>query len=523
MSGIHGADAGDLRGTGGGGGTAGGGDLTSFWAETALIGGSVQERVRITGTIGSRALAGTITAIETGVEPHAGEQKLDTVLPGFANAHSHAFHRALRGRTHDDGGDFWQWRTEMYRVAGRLDPESYRALATAVFAEMVTSGFTAVGEFHYVHHRPDGSPYTAHAMEQALAEAAADSGIRLTLLDACYLTGGIGLPLSAAQRRFGDGGGGDDAGGGDADGDAGRWLERWHALRDALPPTALLGAALHSVRAVPREAIRRIARELPSGVPLHVHLSEQPQENTDCLEAYGLTPTGLLAEAGLLERLSVVHATHLTDDDIRMLGEAGSTVVMCPSTEADLGDGIGPARALADAGARIALGSDQNAVIDPLLECRGLEAGARLASGRRGRFTPAELAIAASSDGYRSLGLTPRGAGRRLADATATDAEGLGAGRPGGPGERGPAARDRSSDAATDAGGLRLGAPFDLVELDSASTRTAGSRPAQLLLTATAADVRTVVVGGTVRARSGVLADGRHPAALLAAALEGLS
>lgn len=432
-------------------------------AATALIDGAAVSGVRIhsDGT-------GHIARVEPGAAPQPGDLRLGFVLPGAADAHSHAFHRVLRGRTHAGGGDFWRWRERMYAAAARLDPDTYRALARGVFAEMLAAGYTAVAEFHYVHHRPDGTPYLpAHAMESALADAAADTGIRLTLLDTCYLAGGIGAPLSAAQRRFGDG-------------TARAWLDRWHALRDALPPEVVVGAAVHSVRAVAPADIAAIVAGLPADVPLHVHLSEQPQENSDCLAAYGVTPTGVLEGAGALgPRLSVVHATHLTDDDIRLLGDSGVTVVMCPTTEADLGDGIGPARRLAGAGARIALGSDQNAVVDPFLEARALEAGERLASGRRGRFSPRELVAAMTVHGYDALGRT---------------------------------------------GGIRVGAHCDLIEIDDASVRTVGAEPEQLVLAATATDVSHVVVGGVLTAHAGTLcgptgAPGVRPARLLAAAL----
>lgn len=387
--------------------------------------------------------AGSVAAETVGAPRPSDATALDFAVPGFANAHSHAFHRALRGRTHESGS-FWSWRELMYRAANRLDPTVYREFATAVFSEMVATGWTSVGEFHYVHHQPDGTPYADHGMELALADAAAEAGIRLVLLDTCYLAGGIGRPLSSEQARFGDA-------------DAGAWLDRWHSLRAAIAdrtPLVTLGAALHSVRAVPREALGRVARELPAGVPLHIHLSEQPAENAECIEAYGLTPTQLLAAEGVLSRrLSVVHATHLTDDDVRLLGDAGVHAVFCPTTEADLGDGIGPAVELIEAGATLAIGSDQNAVIDPLLEVRGLEAGERLRSLRRGRIAPELLWRIGSTGGYGSLGLAE------------------------------PA---------------RVGGPLDLVELDTDSLRTAGSRLEQLPLSATAADVTRTIVGGRV-------------------------
>lgn len=433
----------------------------SIWCEAAMIDGSVLDSVRIVVD-----QSGRIHSVQAEQPAQPGDDRFAFVVPGFANAHSHLFHRALRGRTHDRGGDFWRWREEMYAVAGRLDPDSYRQLARAVFTEMLATGYTSVGEFHYVHHQPDGTPYShpEHAMELAIVDAAVDVGIRLTLLDTVYLTSNLGKPgthheLGELQRRFGDG-------------SASRWLDRWNRLNAAIisrnQSLVTLGAAIHSVRAVPEQDIATIATGLPNGVPLHVHLSEQPQENRDCVDATGLTPTGLLHRAGALtDRLTAVHATHLTEADIELLGAAGVGIVMCPSTEADLGDGIGPARQLADAGAPVSIGSDQNAVIDPLLELRGLEAGERLASGSRGRFRPSDLWMIGAANGNRSLGIH--------------------------------------------AGRLRVGEFCDLVELDLGTVRTLGSEPEQLVLSATAADVTAVAVGGRRRDTSnveGALRDG---------------
>lgn len=429
----------------------------SLWCERALIDGEFVPSVRV-----QFSPDGRIESIDSETSPQESDARVGTIVPGFGNAHSHLFHRALRGRTHDHGGDFWRWRDEMYAAAAALNPERYRALAVAVFSEMLDAGYTAVGEFHYVHHRPDGSPYDDHAMEIAVADAAEEVGIRLVLLDTCYLAGGIGVALSAAQQRF-------------SDGTAERWLDRWHALREALGerPLVTLGAAIHSVRAVSADAIATVLAGLPADVPLHVHLSEQPQENADCLAHYRATPTGVLQSLGALtSRLTAVHATHLTDDDIAAIGEAEVSIALCPSTEADLGDGIGPARALADAGAQVAIGSDQNAVIDPLLELRGAEAGERLSRLRRGIFSPQELWLMGTANGYRSLGL---GASRA-------------------------------------APGIAVGDWGDLVEVNAQSVRTVGSRDDQLVLTATAADVLTTIVGGRVSRR-------RDTAALLSEAI----
>ena len=414
--------------------------------------------------------AGHILSLRPGAAAGAGDLRLGTVHPGFANAHSHAFHRLLRGTTEGDGGDFWQWRESMYRVAGRLNPALMFLVARAVFAEMLVSGYTAVGEFHYLHHQSDGSPYRpAHAMELAIAAAASDVGIRLTLLDTCYLDGAIGQPLAPEQRRFGDG---SPAG----------WLARWNALSEVIEgldgDRVRLGAAIHSVRAVTPTAMAEIRDALGAGVPLHIHVSEQPKENADCVGAYGVTPVGVLAGLGMLtDRLSIVHATHLSAEDRVLIAASGCTVVMCPTTESDLGDGIGPAFELAAQGTPIAIGSDQNAVIDPLLESRGLEAAERLASGRRERFSPAALATIGSTAGYSSLGIS------------------------------------RSV--------LACGDHCDLVELDTASLRTIGSRPDRMLLTASASDVRRVIVGGVVVADSGRLVNQvtGQPEELLAEAL----
>lgn len=414
---------------------------------------------------------GIITAIEEGADPgsaagpEAGQTLAGFAIPGAVNAHSHAFHRLLRGRTHGDGGTFWTWREVMYRVAGQLDPENYYRAARAIYAEMVTAGYTAVGEFHYVHHAPGGTPYAEpHAMERALAQAACDAGIRLVLLDTCYLTGAIGEELSAEQQRFGDG---------TIDG----YLQRHTALAETLAADfpahgaaggVTLGAAIHSVRAVPAAALPAFTA---LDGPLHVHLSEQPAENDACRMAYGKTPTQLLADAGVVtDRLSAVHATHLTDADIELLGQAASMIVMCPTTEADLADGIGPARALADAGAVISLGSDQHVTLDPLLELRGLEAGERLGSGQRGRFSPAELLAALTSGGSRSLHLGD-------SNAAATTASGA---------------------------GLAVAQPADIAVIAADTPRTYGSACEQIMLAGTAADVTHVFSAGRLVAEHGV-------------------
>lgn len=415
--------------------------MTTYWAASAWLPGGLATGVRID------VAAGRITTLTTGTPRGDGDELLPgVVLPGFANAHSHAFHRALRGRTHDRGGTFWTWRERMYAIAGRLDPDTYLTLARAAYAEMALAGVTSVGEFHYLHHAPGGRPYAdPNEMGLALREAAAQAGVRLTLLDTCYLAGGLTADGHTGpddvQRRF-------------SDGSAEAWAAR---VADLKPGDDFrVGAAVHSVRAVPRDQLPVVAAH--EG-PLHVHLSEQPAENDACLAYYGCTPTELLADL-LGPRTTAVHATHLTAGDIARLGATATTACICPTTERDLGDGIGPARALLEAGAPLALGSDQHAVVDLLEEARALETDERLGSLRRGRFTPAQLVAAMTN--HASIG------------------------RP-------------------DLGRIEVGAPADLVAVRLDSVRTAGTDPAQVVMSASAADVDTVLIGGRR-----VVSAGRH-------------
>jgi formiminoglutamate deiminase len=399
-------------------------------------------------------------------------------LPGLANAHSHAFHRALRGTGQARQGTFWTWRERMYQVAGALEPDSYLALARAVYAEMALAGITCVGEFHYLHHAAGGARYAdPNEMGRVLIEAAAQAGLRITLLDTCYLSGGLSADgsaetLSGVQLRFGDG-------------DVSRWADRVSALgadqHGLLDRHARAGVAIHSVRAVPPGQMRPvIAWSHAYGAPLHVHLSEQPAENEACLAAYGVTPARLLDRAGALgPRTTVVHATHLTKDDIGLLGGSRTVACLCPTTEADLADGVGPARALATAGCPLSLGSDSHAVIDLLEEARLVEMGERLTSGRRGSFRAEELAQAATTNGHTCLGWP-------------------------------------------EAGAITAGAFADLVTVALDTPRLAGTQAdtalESVIFAGSAADVRNVVISGV-----DVVAGGRHllvddvPAALNAA------
>jgi len=384
-------------------------------------------------------------------------------LPGLANAHSHAFHRALRGSP--VGDSFWTWRERMYAVAERLDPDSYQALARAVYAEMALAGITCVGEFHYLHHGPGGTRY-ADPNEQGrrLIAAAGAAGLRITLLDTCYLAagfepGGVPRPLEGVQLRFGDG-------------SAAAWAERVAAFgadpHGMVSPHARVGAAIHSVRAVPPDQMPVVmAWSHARGAPVHAHLSEQPLENAETRAAFDATPAEVLYEAGALgPRSTMVHATHLTARDIDLLGGSQASVCMCPVTEADLADGVGPAPELAAAGCALSLGSDGHSAIDLLEEARWMELSQRLVSRRRGHFTAAQLAAAATVSGHACLGWP-------------------------------------------DAGEIVPGAYADLVTVSLDGPRLSGAEAGDaltaLFAAGTAADVRDVVASGV-----DVVRDGRH-------------
>jgi len=335
----------------------------------------------------------------------------------------------------------------MYTAAERLDPDSYHRLARATYAEMALAGITCVGEFHYLHHDRDGRPYSeANAFGEALIAAARDVGIRIALLDTCYLAAGFDRGPEGVQRRF-------------SDGDADRWADRVEALAAAHAESddVVVGAAIHSVRAVPADQMGPVAGWANRRrAPLHVHLSEQPAENIDCLAAHGRTPTALLDEHGALGPMtSAVHATHLTDDDVARLGSAQAYACFCPTTERDLADGIGPSTALRDAGVTLTLGSDSHAVIDPCEEMRAVELNERLATQRRGSWSAAALLGAGTVDGHRSLGFEA-------------------------------------------AGVIAVGVRADLVAVATDSVRTAGTGAdvESIVFAATAADVTDVVSGG---------------------------
>jgi formiminoglutamate deiminase len=402
--------------------------VTRLWCELAWLGGDRAEAGVLLEVEGER-----LAAVTAGVEASPDAERLrGLTLPGLANTHSHAFQRALRGRTQAGEGSFWTWREQMYELAERLDPDSCFAVSRAAFGEMALAGFTCVGEFHYLH---------GEGMGEAVLAAASEAGIRITLLDACYLQGGIELFR---------------------DRDVHAWAERVGELSER--PGVRIGAAIHSVRAVDPESARVVA-EWAGERPLHAHVSEQPRENEECMAAHGRTPTALLADAGALEgNFTAVHATHLTEGDVALLGDAGATCCLCPTTERDLADGVGPARTLLDAGASLAVGSDSQAFIDPFEEMRAIELDERLARGVRGSHGAVGLLRAATVEGHDALGWP-------------------------------------------DAGALEAGAPADLVTVGLDSVRLAGTAPENaldsLVFAGTAADVREVMVAGKWVVRGG--------------------
>ncbi len=435
--------------------------MTAYLAAYAFVDGLVRRDVLIE-VQQERIVRVTPDAAESPTRAQAVRLNGFTV-PGLANAHSHAFHRALRGRTQAGEGTFWTWREQMYAALTGLDPDAYRELATGVFAEMALAGITNVGEFHYIHHAPGGAPYAdPNAMGHALVDAARAAGIRITLLDTCYLAGGIRTPMNETQHRF-------------SDGDAEKWAARVEELRGhyANAGDVIVGTAIHSVRAVPVEQLATIAQAAEQwDAPLHVHLSEQRAENDACLEVYHRTPAQLLERHGALgPRTTAVHATHLSQMDIELLGDSRTNVCMCPTTERDLADGIGAARSMFEAGSPITLGSDSHAVIDLFEEARAVELNERLATERRGHWPAADLLRAATTAGHASLG------------------------RP-------------------EVGTLAPGRGADFVTVDLDSIRLTGTDPAHavesLVYAATAPDVRHVVIAGRVVVWDGVhqLVDG---------------
>ncbi len=295
------------------------------------------------------------------------------LLPGFVNAHSHVFQRALRGHTHrplSKHDSFWTWRRAMYAEAQRLDPDNLYEGALRTYREMIMAGYTTVGEFHYVHHQPDGQPYNnPNAMAEAVVAAGHDAGIRVVLLMTAYAQNGFNQPPEEGQQRF-------------CDRSVEAYLQRVDDLRVQGVP---IGVAPHSVRAVPEQWFRAIADYSHiHKIPLHVHADEQVAEIEQCQIAHNCTPIELLERFGALgPHTTIIHATHANETELALLAKYECAVCVCPTTEADLGDGIAPYAELMNADILLAIGSDSNTRLDSIEELRWVEYSARMRYQRR--------------------------------------------------------------------------------------------------------------------------------------------
>ena len=432
-----------------------------------------------------RVRRGTIVEVQEGAGADEFDEDLGEVAlwPGLVNAHSHAFQRLIRGRTeflHGDRleEDFWSWRELMYDAALRLDPGSMRAVARQAFLEMVCGGVTAVGEFHYVHHQPDGRPYDdANLMAEAVIEAAREVGLRICLLRVAYQRGGHGRPAAPEQRRF-------------VEPDVETFLQRAEALADRYghDPLVSVGLAPHSIRAVDASWLESIAQAAPAlEMPVHIHACEQRAEIEQSLQEYGKSPVEVLEDLGLLgARCTLVHATHLGEGDPGRIARAGASVCACPTTERNLGDGFLPAQPLLQAGVPICLGSDSQAQIDLFDETRLVELHERLRRERRNVLAPL-----AGPLGLRDEAGSPHlETARVLAPmATAWGARSLG----------------------LSGGSLQPGQPADMIALNLRHPTLLGANGDSLLAMVTLggapAAVRQVWVGG----RALLDGQGRHP------------
>ncbi|HEX4036728.1 MAG TPA: formimidoylglutamate deiminase [Acidobacteriaceae bacterium] len=413
---------------------------------------------------------GRVLAVGSAAGP--GDQVVDlagkALLPGFVNAHSHAFQRLIRGRAESRvvaGRDFWSWRGTMYRAAARLDPQQVYDVARMAFLEMTLAGTTTVGEFHYLHNAPGGRPYDdPNLLAKQVIAAAQSVGLRVVLLRCAYLRSGYQVPLDPGQIRFFE--------------TTADFLARCEELTteySAHQPLVQFGIAPHSVRAVPFDDLREIVGwALGRKLPLHMHLSEQVAENEACVREYGRTPVSLLGEAGMLgSGLTAVHATHITDHEIALLAQAGAVVCACPTTERNLGDGIVAADRLLESDIPIAFGSDSQAQIDPLEDARELDYHLRLSHQER-----------AILDGIGGQGL----AARLFQCATANGARALG----------------------VRASALGIGEAADFFTVDLRDVSIAGNSSADLLSLIVFGMNRTAIRDVAVNGRL-VVRDGRHP------------
>ena len=387
--------------------------MASLWFERAWIGNRWNRDVRL------RIADGRIAAIETGVTAEAGDERHRAALPGLCNVHSHGFQRGMAGlseRRSRPDDNFWSWREIMYRFLDRLTPDDVAAITAQAYAEMLEGGFTRVGEFHYLHNDPAGTPYADRAeMAGAIVRASAATGIGLTLLPVFYAHGNFGAAASSSgQRRFLN----------DLDG----FAALLDAARTKLPGDANIGIAPHSLRAVTSEELAALLELSPTG-PVHIHAAEQEREVADCVAWSGARPVAwLLDNAAVDERWCLIHSTHLDESEVARLAASGAVAGLCPVTEANLGDGIFPAVDYLAAGGRFGVGTDSNILIDAAGELRALEYSQRLAQRARALlaeeaspFVGANLFGRAVDGGAQALGVLAGLASGHAADIVSLD------------------------------------------------------------------------------------------------------
>ena len=396
--------------------------------------------------------------------PDAIRLKGRALLPGMVNAHSHAFQRVIRGRTEHRSqhstDSFWTWREQMYAAANALEPDEIYAASRLAFLEMALTGITAVGEFHYIHHSRDGSPYSdPNLLEREVIRAARDVGIRIALLRVAYARAGYQTDPNPQQVRF-------------IEDSPDVYLKNLEQLLDVNDDMAWIGVAPHSVRAVPLDYLKTIvAFANERGLPVHMHVAEQPAEVSACIAEYGRSPVALLETEGLLSKsFTAVHAIHVTPKAIAALARSGAFVCACPTTERNLGDGVVPADAYFDGGVRIALGSDSQIQIDLLEDARELEYHLRLQKMERNVLAPMlaeRLFDCASINGAASIGF--------------------------------------------DGGRIKPGAPADFFTVDLNDLSIAGSSPDDLLTNIVFSLARTAVRDVVVAGKR-IIENGKHQA-----------
>lgn len=363
-------------------------------ADLTLLGTQFVPRVQVVVEAGRITQVGTLGLTPT--------QRLtgQALLPGMVNVHSHAFQVGLRGKAElfpKQAGSFWSWREEMYRLVESLDAATFKELCLRAYREMLAAGITTVGEFHYLHHNDTCRGF---AFDELVLEAAREAGIRLVLIQTYYKTGAVNRPLTGGQCRF-------------ATPSLDEYWKQFERLQGLLDPaTQSLAVAAHSIRAVPLDDLRELARGARDrGVPMHMHVEEQPKEIEECKSAYGKSPMRMVLEhVQPGSWFTAIHCTHSDPADLREYIATGAGICLCPTTEGNLGDGIPDARSMWNQGAPLCLGSDSNLRIDMFEEMRWLEFGQRLRFGTRGVITGEDgttgggLWSCATTNGARALG-----------------------------------------------------------------------------------------------------------------------